>query len=157
MGRVRHRVRVRAILGSALFSWIFCVPKSHLWVGILNSRLWRLLQWRSGGSGAARGGGGGGGGGGRGTRVTAWAAPKKIRVHLSSHCCNILGSRGSVPDPTGAFFAPRSPLIISLPLFPPPPPPLTPCLRPFPQTCRVVAGTRRNLMQIIVLPHKVVY
>ena len=38
MGRVRHRVRVRAILGSALFSWIFCVPKSHLWVGILNSR-----------------------------------------------------------------------------------------------------------------------
>ena len=29
------RPRVRA---SALFSWIFCVPKSHLCVGILNSR-----------------------------------------------------------------------------------------------------------------------
>ena len=39
MGRVRHMVRVRAILGSALFSCIFCVPKSRLCVGILNSRL----------------------------------------------------------------------------------------------------------------------
>ena len=32
-GMVRPRVRA-----SALFSWIFCVPKSHLCVGILNSR-----------------------------------------------------------------------------------------------------------------------
>ena len=37
MGRVRPSVRVRAILGSALFSSIFCVPKSNLCVGILNS------------------------------------------------------------------------------------------------------------------------